>query len=104
MLEEPGNWQKHYHGDEQQLKLARKYSYSDRIRYYIGNKKIEDARNKLFNNLEKYPIPMNMLHQFMPIQYKKVVECNMPLNPKSLALDGIVQYMQDYEFACKIKD
>lgn len=36
MLEKPDNWKKHYHGDEKQLALCRKYSFSDRCRYYIG--------------------------------------------------------------------
>ena len=30
MLDSPGNWQKHYHGDEHELWLARRYSFSDR--------------------------------------------------------------------------
>ena len=33
MLAQPGNWQKHYHGDDKQLALARKYSFSDKTLY-----------------------------------------------------------------------
>ena len=50
MLENPGNWQKHYHGDEKQLHLARKYSFSDRARYNIGQPEVLEAMNKLFAN------------------------------------------------------
>lgn len=72
MLEKPDNWKKHYHGDEKQLALCRKYSFSDRCRYYIGLPEVVESINKLFENLREYPIPMNMLHQYMPISYIKV--------------------------------
>ena len=99
MTEKPNNWQKHYHGSFKQLGLARKYSYSDRARYYIGAPKVAAAQEKLFDNLTKYPIPMNMLHQYMPIQYEKVRSGVLTLNPKQLAMDGAAQFMADYEYA-----
>ena len=61
MLASPANWEKHYHGDEKHLAQCRKYSYSDRARYYIGQPEVVAAMNKLFDNLREYPIPMNML-------------------------------------------
>jgi D-tagatose-1,6-bisphosphate aldolase subunit GatZ/KbaZ len=99
MLENPGNWQKHYHGDEKQLSLARKYSFSDRARYYIGQPQVVASMNKLFENLRTYPIPMNMLHQYMPVSYNKVRDGLLPLEPKELAMDGVTNFMLDYEYA-----
>ncbi len=99
MTEKPGNWQKHYHGSFRQLGIARKYSYSDRARYYIGEPQVADAQKKLFANLNKYPIPMNMLHQYMPIQYEKVRSGILTLDPKQLAMDGVAQFMAGYEYA-----
>ena len=99
MTENPNNWKKHYHGNFKQLGLARKYSYSDRCRYYMGDEKVAAAIEKLFNNLAKYQIPMNMLHQYMPIQYEKVRSGKLELDPKALALDGVAQFMADYEYA-----
>ena len=99
MLENPSNWQKHYHGDEKQLALARKYSFSDRARYYIGQPQVVEAMNKLFDNLREYRIPMNMLHQYMPLSYTKVRDGLLPLDPRELALDGIQMFMADYEYA-----
>lgn len=99
MLDNPDNWKKHYHGDEQQLALARKYSFSDRCRYYIGQPEVVDSMNKLFDNLNKYTIPMNMLHQYMPYSYAKVRDGIIPLDPKELAIDGIQLFMDDYEYA-----
>ncbi len=99
MLAEPGNWQKHYHGDDKQLALARKYSFSDRARYYIGQPEVTKAIDKLFDNLRNYPIPMNMLHQYMPVSYTKVRDGILTLDPKELALDGVANFMLDYEYA-----
>lgn len=102
MLDNPGNWKKHYHGDEQQLALARKYSFSDRCRYYIGQPEVVASMNKLFENLKEYPVPMNMLHQYMPVSYVKVRDGLLPLDPKELAMDGVANFMEDYEFAVKL--
>ncbi len=99
MLAEPGNWQKHYHGDDKQLALARKYSFSDRARYYIGQPEVTESINQLFDNLREYPIPMNMLHQYMPVSYAKVRDGVLSLEPKELALDGVTNFMLDYEYA-----
>lgn len=99
MLENPGNWKKHYHGDDRALWLARRYSFSDRARYYIGQPKVETAMNRLFDNLRKYPIPMNMLHQYMPCQFDAIRAGELDPDPRALAMYGIVRFMKDYEFA-----
>ena len=64
-----------------------RYSYSDRARYYIGRPEVVAAMNKLFDNLREYPIPMNMLHQYMPISYAKIREGKLKLDPRELAMD-----------------
>ena len=99
MLENPDNWKKHYHGDDRQLALARKYSFSDRCRYYIGLPEVVASMNQLFENLREYQIPMNMLHQYLPVSYVKVRDGIIPLDPRELALDGVVNFMMDYEYA-----
>ncbi len=101
MLENPKNWAKHYHGDEKAKAFARKYSFSDRSRYYMGAPKIVGAISKMFANLEEHEIPWSILHQYMPIQYNKVRDGKLALNPRELAKDGVVQFMEDYEYAVK---
>ena len=99
MLADPSNWKDHYHGSEKELHLARKYSYSNRIRYYMGDEKIVAAIDKLFANLREHEIPMNMLHQFMPIQYQQIVDGNLTLDPKDLVMAQIAEVMKIYESA-----
>ena len=67
----------------------------------MGDQKITEAINKLFANLTETEIPWNILHQYMPIQYNKVRDGKLALDPRSLAKDGVVQFMEDYEYAVK---
>ena len=100
MMANPKNWQKHYHGTEEELAFARKYSFSDRARYYIGEASVQGAIDKLLANLEETGIPMSILHQYLPKQYDKVVAGTLENKPVELIKDGVVLYMEDYEYAC----
>ena len=99
MLAEPGNWQKHYHGTEEELAFARKYSFSDRCRYYMGAPEVTAAIDRLFKNLSVKEIPLTILHQYMPLQYGQVIRGKLAADPRTLAKDGVVQFMLDYEYA-----
>lgn len=99
MLAEPGNWQKHYHGTEEELAFARKYSFSDRCRYYMGAPEVTAAIDRLFKNLSGKEIPLTILHQYMPLQYGQVIRGKLAADPRTLGKDGVVQFMLDYEYA-----
>ncbi len=68
MLQNTSNWKKHYHGDNLALKLKRKYSFSDRCRYYLPEKEVSNALNLMINNLDNAQIPLSLLSQYMPVQ------------------------------------
>lgn len=95
MLKEPKYWIKHYHGTENEIALKRKYSFSDRSRYYMPTEEIQEAINTLFNNL-KDGAPLNLLSQFMPIQYTKVREGNLKNCPLELVKDRITNTVDEY--------
>ncbi|MBQ8151435.1 MAG: class II D-tagatose-bisphosphate aldolase, non-catalytic subunit, partial [Firmicutes bacterium] len=97
MIEEPSNWKKHYHGDEHQQKLARRYSFSDRARYYIGDSRVTDTIDRLFKNLSRLEIPMNMLHQYMPVQFGKVRKGALKAEPEALVRDAVTEVLREYE-------
>lgn len=101
MLEDDHNWIKHYHGNELEKHLARKYSFSDRCRYYFSLPKVVAAQNKLFANLQKVNIPLGMLHQYMPLQYIKVRDGKLKLDAHELAKDAVVSIVEDYNYAVK---
>lgn len=98
MMEEPKYYQKHYHGNDNELALKRKYSFSDRIRYYMPDKDVKAAIDILFTNL-KDGVPLNLLSQFMPIQYTKVREHTITNDPASLVKDRIKNCIDEYLYA-----
>lgn len=102
ILKEPANWNKHYHGGESELKLARKYSFSDRSRYYMNAPEVQEAIENLFENLDGTEIPLNLLHQYMPLQYIKVRDGRLPNKAAALAKDAVVTLIEDYNYAVKL--
>lgn len=95
MLANPKNWQKHYHGNKQEIAVKRKYSFSDRSRYYMPTENVSKAINILMNNF-KDGVPLNLLSQFMPIQYTKVRDGVINNNPEELIIDRIVNTIDEY--------
>ena len=102
MTKNPGNWMKHYHGSDSQLALKRKYSFSDRCRYYFAQPEMQKAIQKLFENLSKVDIPLSMLRQYMPQQYIKVRDGRLSMNPKDLVEDCVIHLVEDYNYATKL--
>ena len=102
MMKDPGNWQKHYHGTDEELAIKRKYSFSDRCRYYFAQPEMKAAVDKLFSNMSKVTIPLGMLRQYMPQQYIKVRDGVLKPDPRELAKDCVVHLVEDYNYATKL--
>lgn len=99
MLEEPKNWKKHYHGSDDEVWFKRKFSFSDRSRYYMPNPEVAAAKKKLITNLRTEGISLAALSQFMPIQYTKVRQGLIENDPEALILDRITNTIDEYLFA-----
>lgn len=61
MVENNGSWKKHYHGTPEKIKYARKYSYSDRARYYLPVEAVKLAEDKLISNMKLINIPITLI-------------------------------------------
>ncbi|MCI8455438.1 MAG: class II D-tagatose-bisphosphate aldolase, non-catalytic subunit [Lachnospiraceae bacterium] len=101
MEAEPKHWEKYYHGTAKEKRLCRRYSFSDRSRYYMALPHVEAAVEKLFYNLNSVEIPLNMLRQYMPLQYIKVRDGKLPCRARELAKDSVVTMVEDYNYAVK---
>lgn len=101
MMGNKKQWLKYYHGDSKKLKICRKYSFSDRSRYYMAYPEVEAAMKKLFANLDGVKIPISMLRQYMPLQYIKVRDGKLPCRARELAKDSVVTMVEDYNYAVK---
>lgn len=64
MNEKTEYWQKHYAGDENQLKLLRHFGYADRIRYYWAIPQAQKSVKTLMNNLDIHQPMQSLLEQF----------------------------------------
>lgn len=97
MLDKPGYWQKYY---PEQGPLYRRYSYSDRIRYYWTDVQVVNSVEALFANLEQVDIPLPLLQQYMPLQYQAVRKKEISCQPKDLVIYHIMQVTAVYAEAC----
>lgn len=100
MIKNPSNWQKFYQVPTSKETLYRRYSYSDRIRYYWNHPEIENAVSLLFNNLTKNTIPLPLLSQFLPEQYRFIRKGVLENTPKELVKAKIKQVTESYAQAC----
>jgi len=100
MLEDPRPWQHHYTGDEADIRLLRRYSYSDRVRYYWNHPAIQQAIEVLLSNLSRVAIPETMLSAFLPDQYCAVRAGTLKADARALIVHRIRQVLLPYAQAC----
>lgn len=100
MLKEPKYWKPYYHGTSEQQSFKRKYSFSDRIRYYWPFREVKLAKEKLFANLEQKGIPKSLLSQFMPTQFYQVCDGTIDATPIELVHSHIQTVTALYSRAC----
>jgi D-tagatose-1,6-bisphosphate aldolase subunit GatZ/KbaZ len=99
MLEYPDYWEKYYSADEAENRLKRKYSYSDRIRYYWSDKKVNESLNRLISNLSEYHIPHTLLSQYLPEEYTAVRAGTILANPEEIIQHRISGVLDIYHNA-----
>ena len=101
MIANPEYWKSYYSGDDEDLKFARKYSYSDRSRYYWPDTKVQTSLRTLFENMGSRPLPASLLSQFLPMQYERMKSGEINCTPHNLILDKICCVLDDYYDAAK---
>jgi D-tagatose-1,6-bisphosphate aldolase subunit GatZ/KbaZ len=100
MVSRPVHWRKYYHGNTAEQAFKRKFSLSDRARYYWGQPEIQSALERLMKNLGARPMPLSLLRQFAPRELETLRERGAPLTPEAVVLERVAQVLRDYEAAC----
>ena len=100
MLRQPEYWQEHYHGTPAEQAFARKYSLSDRSRYYWPDPAVQAALTKLISNLESVTIPLSLLSQYAPNIFNQIPRGKLPRHPASVIDASIQAVLDDYQYAC----
>lgn len=101
MRENPAHWQQYYGGTEAEQRFARRFSLSDRIRYYWPDPEVDVAVQRLLVNLDAIDIPLPLLSRFLPDQFRRVRRGELASRPRDLILDRIADVLRDYSFACR---
>ncbi|MCQ2547048.1 MAG: class II D-tagatose-bisphosphate aldolase, non-catalytic subunit [Clostridia bacterium] len=99
MLADPSNWKGHYTDEEPQSSFLRKYSYSDRSRYYMNVPEVQESLSVLMSNLMG-GVPATLLSQYMPAQYTKLREGYLKNEPEALVIDKVRETLDQYWRAC----
>jgi len=102
MLANPASWKDYYTGTAEEQEMLLFNSYSDRIRYYWPDPKIEAAMAKLIGNLSATPPPDILLSRYLPAQYRRVRGGELTRDPQTLILDKIRDVLRLYSAACRI--
>jgi D-tagatose-1,6-bisphosphate aldolase subunit GatZ/KbaZ len=100
MLQDPQYWARYYSGTDTEQALARKYGLSDRIRYYWPKPAVAQALRRLVANLEQLPLPLSLISQYLPTQYRHIREGLIRNQPNQMIWDHIQEAGQYYVQAC----
>jgi D-tagatose-1,6-bisphosphate aldolase subunit GatZ/KbaZ len=103
MRDHPEYWKSYYRGDEDYLRFARDFSYSDRCRYYWPRPQVQESLGRLLRNLSERPVPLTLLSQYLPAQYQAVRSGKLRNHPVDLIHHRIVEVMGIYARACGMR-
>jgi D-tagatose-1,6-bisphosphate aldolase subunit GatZ/KbaZ len=99
MLADPSRWQRYYEGTPDEQRIARRFSYSDRMRYSLPDPRIEDAVARLLAGLAATGVPEPLLSQYLPAQYARVRRGLLEPDPRALLLDRVRDALRPYSAA-----
>jgi D-tagatose-1,6-bisphosphate aldolase subunit GatZ/KbaZ len=100
MLSNPSQWRSYYHGDEDEVRRERIYSFSDRCRYYWNQPSVQEELARLLNNLRSTAIPLSLASQFLPPEYEAIRSGELQSSPEQLIQHHIRRVFEIYAGAC----
>ncbi len=96
----PENWLKFYGDDPAEQAFSRKYSLSDRVRYYWNQPDIQRAVDSLLRNIAENPLPYPLLSQFLPEEARLIREGKLANTPEDLLEAHIGAVIRRYRQSC----
>jgi len=95
MAADPVHWSAYYHGGDGARQFARRYSLSDRIRYYWSVPGVSAAVERLFSNLGSRPIPMALVSQYLPVHHRAIRNGELCAEPRGLVRESVRQVLAE---------
>ncbi|PPC78730.1 D-tagatose-bisphosphate aldolase, class II, non-catalytic subunit [Pokkaliibacter plantistimulans] len=96
MLYSPNNWERYYEGDDEERKIQRHFSYSDRIRYYWPDQGAQTAVSKLLGILGEDELPETLISQYLGELYPGVRNGKIIPRAKELVLAAVEKLTHSY--------
>lgn len=100
MLDKPGYWRSYYTGSGAEQQRLRRYSLSDRSRYYWGEPPVQAALARLVDNLTRQRPPLMLLSQYLPEQRAAVQAGTLSDAPLALIQHKVALRLAEYARAC----
>ena len=100
MLRNPSYWRSYYQGGDDEVRIARMFSYSDRCRYYWGDAAVQRELGQLRDNLNAYPPPLTLVSQYLPLQYEAIRSKSLQVTAEDMIQEHIQRVLRVYADAC----
>jgi D-tagatose-1,6-bisphosphate aldolase subunit GatZ/KbaZ len=101
MLRNPSYWRDYYHDkDENQLRISRFYSYSDRCRYYWFEPEVQAHVKLLVRNLTAHAPASTLVSQYLPEEYDAIRTGVLRPLPSEMIRHRIGTVLSKYAKAC----
>jgi D-tagatose-1,6-bisphosphate aldolase subunit GatZ/KbaZ len=102
MLRDPSYWHSYYQGNEDQVRMARMFSYSDRCRYYWSDARVQQELARLRDNLRASPPPLTLVSQYLPSQYEAIRSKSRQVKAEDMIQEHIRDILRVYSAACAV--
>lgn len=100
MCGQPDEWRPYYGGSDEEQRIARHFSYSDRIRYYWPLPLARKAVDRLLSDLEDTALPETLISQYLPRLYRRVKDGELKTEPHALVVESVTDVLRLYAAAC----
>lgn len=104
MMRNPSHWRSYYHGSEDEQRLARAFSFSDRCRYYWTDPVVQEETARLLRNLSEAPLPLPLISQYLPNEYAAILAKGLPGEPRTMIQHHVRKVLRGYAAACRMLD
>ncbi len=89
-------WKSYYHGSDQDIAYARKFSLSDRCRYYLEDEDIKASIERLRVNINAVSVPFGLISQYFPELKEKVLTTQSPVTAEMMIKERIKCVLMTY--------
>ena len=89
-------WKKYYHGSEQEKSYARRFSLSDRCRYYLDDGSVKESISRLIKNINAAALPFGLISQYFPEQKERILMANENITAQMLIKQRIKDVIRTY--------